>query len=160
MEPKPWGNVQCLPRLATETQVGLKLSTSNKSVICLCVLNSVLKPLFVCRFRWSREFGRQGDINTKLAIVNLSHTYIGLTPMIMNCTDKEILIQLLDDNTYINCYWACDESRWEANLMASAHHITLLLRFSFLAYNVCTSCLSNDCLGTGNYPNTWANILC
>ena len=42
----------------------------------------------------------QGDRNTNLATANLSHTIIGLTSMIMNCTNQETVIQLLDDNTY------------------------------------------------------------
>ena len=41
-----------------------------------------------------KELGKltQGDMHTKLARANLSHTKIGLTSMIMNCTNKEIVI--------------------------------------------------------------------
>ncbi len=53
--------------------------------------------LFVCLFvqmifPW-RELGKlpHGDINTKLATANLSHTNIGLTSMIMSCTNREIV---------------------------------------------------------------------
>jgi hypothetical protein len=50
----------------------------------------------------SRELGKlpQRDINTKLAPANLSHTNIGLTSMVMNYTNQEIVIQKLDENTY------------------------------------------------------------
>ena len=49
----------------------------------------------------SKELGKlpQGDINTKLA-TNLSRTNIGLTSMIMKCTNQEIVIQELDDKIY------------------------------------------------------------
>ena len=45
----------------------------------------------------SRELGKlpRGDINTKLATANLSHMNIGLTSMIMTCTNQDILIQYL-----------------------------------------------------------------
>ena len=36
---------------------------------------------------------QKGDINTKLATTNLSHINIGLTSMIMNCTNQETVIQ-------------------------------------------------------------------
>ena len=54
---------------------------------------------FLFCFVWmifpSRELGKptQRDINTKLATANLSHTKIGLTSMIMNYTNQEIVIQ-------------------------------------------------------------------
>ena len=43
----------------------------------------------------SRELGKlpQRVVNTTLATANLSHTNTGLTSMIMNCTNQEIVIQ-------------------------------------------------------------------
>ena len=49
----------------------------------------------------SRELGklRQGDINTKLATGNLSHTNIGLNSLIMNCTNQEnVTTHAVDDS--------------------------------------------------------------
>ena len=58
--------------------------------------------LFVQIIFPSRELSKlsQGDINTKLATANLSHTNIGLASLIMNYTNQEIVIQLLHENLY------------------------------------------------------------
>ena len=65
-------------------------------------LPPVFKSLFVCDnlpVKGTRQNFRR-DINTKLTTANFSHTNTGLTSMNMNCTTQEIVIQLLDDNTF------------------------------------------------------------
>ena len=42
----------------------------------------------------------QGDVATKLAHQSLLNTKIGLTSMVMSCTNQEFVIQQLDDSTY------------------------------------------------------------
>ncbi len=53
----------------------------------------------------SRELGKppRENIIAKLATANLFHTNINVASMIMSWTNQQIVIQLLDNNTFIQC---------------------------------------------------------
>ena len=72
----------------------LKVQSKRLSVYLFVV---VFACLFIGMIFQSKKVSKltQEDMNGKLATTNLSHTDIGLTSMITNCTNQEIVIQPL-----------------------------------------------------------------
>ena len=113
----PWGNCKFLTGSFQGHQGSVHggmevigFVASVKYQACTMAMTGLLKRLsvivadslnhtnvFVCLFVWmifpSRELGNpKGDVNTKLATANLSHTNIGWRSMIISYTNQEIVI--------------------------------------------------------------------